>query len=320
MPGRRPSRRPADVVVIAPGTAAPPQPRAWPDAVAGSSCSKPATRAAGRAPGTAAWSSRSSSTDRTRWPAGTVTPVGPCCGRRSPRTRSCATSWRTRRSRATGECGGLLSPSSRRSAGVAAGGERWVRPGSRCGCSPPPTSVGGQLGRLRRRAADGTDGRGAAGEAPRRVRRAGPHRGRRGTPPHAGDAPRATRSGVPRPDRARHHHRGRRPRGRERLRRRRAPGPRAARAAVGELHHRPRAPRARAGAIGDAGRPDVLRHQAPPELLAPVTRPADGVRRPRVLRGCRASPAPPERALRRDGARAPAAAGVTVTRGAAAWR
>ena len=208
------------------------------------------------------------------------------------------------------ECGGLLLahhprqvPALRQAAG------EWVAAGQpvRVARRRRPR-VGDRLGRVRRRAADGTDGRGAAGEAPRRPRRAGPRRGRRGTPPHAGDAPRATRSGVPRPDRARHHHRGRRPRGRERLRRRRAPGPRAARAAVGELHHRHRAPRARAGAIGDAGRPDVLRHQAPPELLAPVTRPADGVRRPRVARGD-GRRRRPRRALRRDGARAPAAAG-----------
>ena len=120
---------------------------------------------------------------------------------------------------------------------------------------------------------------------------------------------------------ARRHRRGRRPRGCERVRRRRAPGPRAARAAGGELRHRHRAPRTRAGAVGDAGRPDVLRHQAPPELLAPVTRPADGVRRPRVARGDDRR-RQPRRALRRDGARAPAAAGDHghARAGAAAWR
>ena len=193
--------------------------RPGPTGSRGSSCSKPATKAAGRAPGTAAWSSRSSSTDRTRWSAATATPVGPCCGRRSPRTRSCATSWRTRRSSATG--GSAVGSSSpiirarcRRCGRRQASGSR---PGSRCALlAAADLGVGDRLGRVRRRAADGADGRGAAGEAPRRPRRAGARRGRRGAPPHAGDAPRAARSGVPRPDRARRHRRGRRARGRER--------------------------------------------------------------------------------------------------------
>ena len=70
----------------------------------------------------------------------------------------------------------------------------------------------------------------------------------------------------------------------------------------------------RAGARGDAGRPHVLRHQAPPELLAP--RHPTGAWCSAVARRSSATTRRrrPRRALRGDGAGAPAAAGdVPVT-------
>ena len=202
--------------------------RPGPTGSPGSSCSRPATKGAGRAPGTAAWSSPSSSTDRTRWSAATATPVGPCCGRRSPRTRSCATSWRTRRSRATGGSAvGSSSPTIR--ARCRRCGRRQAsgsRPGSRCACSTAPelrSEIGSDAfaaGLLMERTAAVQPAKlHAALVARARAAGAG------SAASHAGHAPRAAWPGVPGRDRARRHRRGRRPRGRERVRRRRAPGP-----------------------------------------------------------------------------------------------